>query len=237
MADMLPTVVANIDRLERDLGSVDEPVPEASRRWAEAMKAGKVLFYGHQEVQVGHRDVIPAGACLPERLPTGDPIPGLHGGSILEMRVQMVERFFRRHLQEGSQAGRQLVLACFQQHHIAIRQALCHRHYDTARQDGLDDLPADRGAIPLVVVSKIHPLVAIVLAHGRGVVRAGNDGNQLFKIVLCQGRAKPGDYGDVWGLAGLQGWTGWDLGRHRAGSLDWLRRAGVRWNGRICGRG
>lgn len=57
MAGLLEAVVENSKRLERECGAKSRSVTEMSRRWAEALKAGVVLFYGHQEVKVGHKDI------------------------------------------------------------------------------------------------------------------------------------------------------------------------------------
>ena len=62
MADLLATVVENVEQLERELGESAKPNLENSRVWAKALKAGKVLFYNHQEVQVGHRNIDWTGA-------------------------------------------------------------------------------------------------------------------------------------------------------------------------------
>jgi hypothetical protein len=62
MADLLATVVENVEQLERELGESAKPNLEHSRVWAKALKAGKVLFYNHREVQVGHRNIDWTGA-------------------------------------------------------------------------------------------------------------------------------------------------------------------------------
>ena len=62
MADLLATVGENVEQLERELGESAKPDLENSRVWAKALKAGNILFYNHQEVQVGHRNIDWTGA-------------------------------------------------------------------------------------------------------------------------------------------------------------------------------
>ncbi len=62
MTDLLTSVVENVEILERDLGGAKSPDLVGARKWVEALRAGKILFYDHQEVQIGHRDIDWTGA-------------------------------------------------------------------------------------------------------------------------------------------------------------------------------
>jgi hypothetical protein len=57
VSQLLQTIVANINRLEEDAGVKPGACSDASRRWAALVRQGKIIFYGHQEVEIGLKDI------------------------------------------------------------------------------------------------------------------------------------------------------------------------------------
>ena len=64
---MLQGIVTAIEQFEGDAGLKAGACSDASRRWAELVKQGKILFYDQQEVEIGLKDIDWTGKHVPHQ--------------------------------------------------------------------------------------------------------------------------------------------------------------------------
>jgi len=57
VSELLKEIVANINRLEQCIGTGATGNLDESLRWVGLLRAGKILFYGHQEVEIGLENI------------------------------------------------------------------------------------------------------------------------------------------------------------------------------------